>query len=397
MTSMLVCYNRRSMNTDRLKRHVKIVCTLGPASNSPEIIGKMLQGGMDVARLNLSYGTLEEHRQTVATVRSVSQKMELPTAILLDCPGRKRRTGDTKAVFGDHLQFARDNQIDFIALSFITSTQQVEEVKSLLKEMSVGIPIITKIEKGEALAVSGPIIDVSDGVMVARGDLGLQISIEKVPLAQKKIIREANQRGKPVITATEMLESMVKSATPTRAEATDVANAVLDGTDAVMLSEETSIGKYPVEAVEMMVKIILEAETVFPHDEVLRESHVENLNEIDDATALAACQIAHQIDAKAIVALTAGGTTALRVAKHRPSQPILAVTLADTIMRQLNLVWGVYPLRKSAPANLEEWLETARITALETGVAKTGDVIVLTAGLPLGVAGSTNLVKVHRI
>ena len=385
------------MNTDRLKRHVKIVCTLGPASNSPEIIAKMLQSGMDVARLNLSYGTLEEHRQTVAIVRSVSQKMELPTAILLDCPGRKRRTGDTKAVFGDHLQFARDNQIDFIALSFITSTQQVEEVKSLLKEMSVGIPIITKIEKGEALAVSGSIIDVSDGVMVARGDLGLQISIEKVPLAQKKIIREANQRGKPVITATEMLESMVKSATPTRAEATDVANAVLDGTDAVMLSEETSIGKYPVEAVEMMVKIILEAETVFPHDEVLRESHVENLNEIDDATALAACQIAHQIDAKAIVALTAGGTTALRVAKHRPSQPILAVTLSDTIMRQLNLVWGVYPLRKSAPANLEEWLETARITALETGVAKTGDVIVLTAGLPLGVAGSTNLVKVHRI
>jgi pyruvate kinase len=385
------------MNTDRLKRHVKIVCTLGPASNSPEIIAKMLQAGMDVARLNLSYGTLEEHRQTVATVRSVSQKMELPTAILLDCPGRKRRTGDTKAVFGDHLQFARDNQIDFIALSFITSTQQVEEVKSLLKEMSVGIPIITKIEKGEALAVSGSIIDVSDGVMVARGDLGLQISIEKVPLAQKKIIREANQRGKPVITATEMLESMVKSATPTRAEATDVANAVLDGTDAVMLSEETSIGKYPVEAVEMMVKIILEAETVFPHDEVLRESHVENLNEIDDATALAACQIAHQIDAKAIVALTAGGTTALRVAKHRPSQPILAVTLSDTIMRQLNLVWGVYPLRKSAPANLEEWLETARITALETGVAKTGNVIVLTAGLPLGVAGSTNLVKVHRI
>ena len=385
------------MNTDRLKRHVKIVCTLGPASNSPEIIAKMLQSGMDVARLNLSYGTLEEHRQIVATVRSVSQKMELPTAILLDCPGRKRRTGDTKAVFGDHLQFARDNQIDFIALSFIMSTQQVEEVKSLLKEMSVGIPIITKIEKGEALAVSGSIIDVSDGVMVARGDLGLQINIEKVPLAQKKIIREANQRGKPVITATEMLESMVKSATPTRAEATDVANAVLDGTDAVMLSEETSIGKYPVEAVEMMVKIILEAETVFPHDEVLRESQVENLNEIDDATALAACQIAHQIDAKAIVALTAGGTTALRVAKHRPSQPILAVTLSDTIMRQLNLVWGVYPLRKSAPANLEEWLETARITALETGVAKTGDVIVLTAGLPLGVAGSTNLVKVHRV
>jgi pyruvate kinase len=352
---------------------------------------------MDVARLNLSYGTLEEHRQTVAMVRSVSQKIGLPTAILLDCPGRKRRTGDTKAVFGDHFQFAQDNQIDFIALSFITSKQQVEEVKSLLNEMNIGIPIIAKIEKGEALAVSANIIDISDGVMVARGDLGLQISIEKVPLAQKKIIREANQRGKPVITATEMLESMVKSPTPTRAEATDVANAVLDGTDAVMLSEETSIGKYPVEAVEMMSKIILEAETVLPHDEFLHEPPGELLNEVDDATARAACQIAYQVEAKAIIALTAGGTTALRVAKHRPGQPILAVTLSDIIMRQLNLVWGVYPLRKSSPTNLEEWLEVARETALETGVAAATDVIVVTAGLPLGVPGSTNLVKVHRV
>ncbi len=385
------------MNTDRLKRHVKIVCTLGPASNTPEIITRMLQSGMDVARLNLSYGTLEEHRQTIVTVRSVSQKLNLPTAILLDCPGRKRRSGDTKAVFGDHLQFAQANQIDFIALSFITSTQQVEEVKSLSKEMGINIPVIAKIEKGEALAVSGSIIDVSDGVMVARGDLGLQISIEKVPLAQKKIIREANQRGKPVITATEMLESMVKSATPTRAEATDVANAVLDGTDAVMLSEETSIGQYPVEAIEMMSKIILEAETVFPHEQFLREPQGEFLNEVDDATARAACQIAYQIDAKAIIALTAGGTTALRVARHRPSQPILAVALTETVMRQLNLVWGVYPLKKSSPTNLEEWLEVARVTALETGVAKAGDVIVVTAGLPLGIPGSTNLVKVHRV
>ena len=385
------------MNTDRLKRHVKIVCTLGPASNNPEIIEKMLQRGMDVARLNLSYGTLEEHRQTVAIVRGAARKLNLPTAVLMDCPGRKRRTGDTKAVFGDHLRFAEDNQIDYIALSFITSTQQVEEVKSLAREMSVSIPIITKIEKGEALAVSSSIIDISDGVMVARGDLGLQISIEKVPLAQKKIIREANQRGRPVITATEMLESMVKSPTPTRAEATDVANAVLDGTDAVMLSEETSVGQYPVEAIQMMSKIIYEAETVLPHDKVFYEPQGELLSEVDDATARGACQIASQIDAKAIIALTAGGTTALRVAKHRPGQPILAVTLSETVMRRLNLVWGTYPLIKTSPTNLEEWLEVARQTAMETGLAKIGDVIVVTAGLPLGVPGSTNLVKVHRV
>jgi pyruvate kinase len=385
------------MNTDRLKRHVKIVCTLGPASNTPEIIEKMLLSGMDIARLNLSYGTLEEHRQTVAMVRLVSHKLELPTAILLDCPGRKRRTGDTKAVFGDHLRFAQDNQIDFVALSFITSVQQVQEVRSLATEMNINIPIVTKIEKGEALAVSGPIIDISDGVMVARGDLGLQISIEKVPMAQKKIIRESNQRGKPVITATEMLESMVKSPTPTRAEATDVANAVLDGTDAVMLSEETSIGQYPVEAIKMMSKIICEAETVLPHDRVFYEPQGELLNEVGDATARAACQIASQIDAKAIVALTAGGTTALRVAKHRPAQPILAVTLSETVMRRLNLVWGTYPLIKTSPTNLDEWLEVARETSLETGLAKAGDVIVVTAGLPLGIPGSTNLVKVHRV
>ena len=385
------------MNTDRLKRHVKIVCTLGPASNTPEIIEKMLQSGMDVARLNLSYGTLEEHHQTVAMVRAAARKLNLPTAVLLDCPGRKRRTGDTKAVFSDHLRFAQDNQIDYIALSFITSTQQVEEVKSLAREMNTNIPIVTKIEKGEALAVSSSIIDISDGVMVARGDLGLQISIEKVPLAQKKIIREANQRGKPVITATEMLESMVKSPTPTRAEATDVANAVLDGTDAVMLSEETSIGQYPVEAIQMMSKIIYEAETVLPHDRVFYEPQGELLNEVGDATARAACQIASQIDAKAIVALTAGGTTALRVAKHRPAQPILAVTLSETVMRRLNLVWGTYPLIKTSPTNLEDWLEVARETSMETGLAKTGDVIVVTAGLPLGIPGSTNLVKVHRV
>jgi len=385
------------MNTDRLNRHVKIVCTLGPASNTPEVIEKMISSGMDIARLNLSYGTLEEHRNTVAMVRAAARKIGLPTAILLDCPGRKRRTGDTKAVFSDHLQFAQDNQLDYIALSFITSTEQVEEVQALAAQMKINIPIVAKIEKGEALAVSDSIIAISDGVMVARGDLGLQISIEKVPLAQKKIIHEANHRGKPVITATEMLESMVKSPTPTRAEATDVANAVLDGTDAVMLSEETSIGQYPLEAIKMMVKIILEAETVLPHDNVYNEPHCDFLNAVDDATARAACDIACQVNAKAIVALTAGGTTALRVAKHRPAQPILAVTLSEITMRRLNLVWGTYPLVKASPNSMEEWEGVARATTMEAGLAKTGDVIVVTAGLPLGVPGSTNMVRVLRV
>lgn len=385
------------MRIERLKRHVKIVATLGPATNSPEIIRKILNSGADVVRLNLSYGTLEEHRETVSMVRAISNELDLPTTVLLDVPGRKRRTGDTKAVFGEHLQFAGDNHVDYLALSFITSTEQVHEVKDLLKEMNIKIPTIVKIEKGEALAVSGSIIDAGEAVMVARGDLGLQISIEKVPLAQKKIIREANERGKPVITATEMLESMVKSPSPTRAEATDVANAVLDGTDAVMLSEETSIGKYPVEAVEMMSRIVLEAETVLTHNDALRERKGEHFNEVDDAAARAACQIAQQIGAKAIVALTASGATALRVAKHRPSQPILAVTLSETIMQRLNLVWGTYAIKKPTPHNLEDWLEMARTTTMEAGIVKANDLIVVTAGFPLGVSGSTNLVKVHKI
>lgn len=384
------------MDNSRLRRHVKIVCTLGPATHSPEVIEQMMKAGMDVARLNLSYGTPEEHSRIISDVRAVSQKLDIPVAVFLDLPGRKRRTGDTKAVFGDHLQFAHDNRVDFIALSFITSPQQVDEVKALQQEMDIDIPVIVKIEKGEALAVSSSIIDRGEAVMVARGDLGLQISIEKVPIAQKKIISEANERGKPVITATEMLESMVKSPTPTRAEATDVANAVFDGTDAVMLSEETSIGQYPVKAVEMMSKIIMEAEKAYPHDRILHDSHKKSLNEVDDATARAACQIASQIRAKAIIALTAGGTTALRVAKHRPVQPVLAVTNSETKMRQLVLVYGIHPFLKSTPVNLEEWLELARRTALETGIVKDGDLIVVTAGLPLGISGNTNLVKVHK-
>jgi pyruvate kinase len=232
--------------------------------------------------------------------------------------------------------------------------------------------------------------------MVARGDLALDISIEKVPLAQKKLIREANIRGKPVITATQMLESMVNSPSPTRAEATDVANAILDGTDAVMLSEETATGNYPVEAVEMMVKIALEAETAFPYQTAISERR-DFLPEVNDATARAACQMAQQVRAKAIVAFTFGGTTALRLSKYRPRQPILAVTSRETVERRLNLVWGVLPLVKTEPANIDEVFDIARKAALEAKLAKKGDLIIITAGLPLRVPGSTNLVKVHGI
>ncbi|MFC1991757.1 pyruvate kinase [Chloroflexota bacterium] len=380
-----------------MKRHVKIVCTLGPASSSSEVIERMLKGGMDIARLNMAYGTLEEHIKSISEVRLLSQKLNVPAGILLDLPGLKRRTGDIKTVFKEHIEFADSQKVDFIALSFISSDQQVEEVNSMLRDMKVNLPVIVKIEQALALERSRPIIEVCDGIMVARGDLAHDISIEKVPLAQKQLIKEANRRGKPVITATEMLESMVRSTTPTRAEATDVANAILDGTDALMLSEETAIGKYPVEAVEMMSRIALEAESAIPYDQMLRERWQDILPEVDDAMARAACQVAHQVQASGIIAFTTGGSTAFRLSKYRPQQPILAVTPYETVVRRLSLAWGVFSVRKPEPANLENVFELAKKVALETGIARKGDLVVITAGLPLHVPGSTNLVKVHSV
>jgi len=385
------------MDKAAMKRHVKIVCTLGPASSSPQVVESMLKGGMDVARFNLAYGTLQEHSQLISEVRSLSQKLKLPAGILLDLPGLKRSHGDIKTAFGQHLDFALTENADFVALSFISSVRQVREVKQLLRKMKADIPVIVKIEQARALEESGTILEAGEGIMVARGDLALDISIEKVPMAQKQLITEANRQGKPVITATQMLESMVRSATPTRAEAADVANAVLDGSDALMLSEETAIGSYPVEAMETMVKIALEAEAMFPYEEILRRRWQDVLPEVNDAAARAACQMAHQVQARAIVAFTTGGTTALRVSKYRPYHPILAVTPSAQVVSRLSLAWGVLPLKKPEPANLEDVFESASQASLETNLAKKGDLIVIIAGIPLGVPRSTNLVKIHSI
>lgn len=380
-----------------MRIHSKIVCTLGPASSSPEIIEDMLKAGMDVARLNLSYGNFEEHSRTIKIVRSVSEKLGEPAGVMLDLPGYKRRSGSIVDVFKDQLEFACEQDVDFIALSFITSAEQVSEIRDILNTIDPQKPLIIKIEREKALENSKGIIEVSDGIMVARGDLALEISIEKVPLAQKRLIKEANQRGKPVITATQMLESMVRSPLPTRAEATDVSNAVLDGSDAIMLSEETAIGKYPVEAVAMMNRIAMEAETALPYHQVFENGLYGLLPEVDDATARASCQVAHQIDAKAIVTFTAGGTTAQRVSKYRPKQPIIAVTPSQKVVNRLTLPWGVVSVKKPDPGELEDVFELAEQSAMEMGIVKKGDLIVITAGIPLRVPGQTNLLKVERL
>lgn len=380
----------------KLTRHVKIVSTVGPASNSPETIKALMLAGINVVRLNLAYGTFAEHHRVVTDIRRISKKLDIPVGVLLDLPGSKYQKGSNRTVFESYLEFAHQEKVDFVALSFLTSAAQVIEVRKLLKSMESNITVIAKIERAAALKAQEAILDAADGLMVARGDLASEISIEQVPLAQKQLIRAANRRGKPVITATQMLESMVRSTSPTRAEATDVANAVLDGTDAVMLSEETATGKYPVEAVKMMGKIIEAAETAIPYQSLLRERGADT-TEVNDAAARAACQIADQVQAKAIIAFTSGGNTAFRIAKYRPRQPILAVTPSENVMRRLALVWGALPVKRSVPESLDEVFSLAAGVALETGAAGRGDLVVMAAGVPLGVSGSTNLVKVQTV
>ena len=301
----------------------------------------------------------------------------------------------------DHLlediDFAVRQKPDYIALSFVSRPGDVEQTRDILRHKGSDIPVIAKIERKQAFASFNKLLAVSDGIMVARGDLGVDIPVEKVPLAQKEIIKKCNRVGKPVITATQMLESMVEMPTPTRAEAADVANAVLDGTDAVMLSGETAVGRYPVEAVKTMGRIALEAEAAIPYEEILHGKRNEAPPEVDDATARAACQIAQQVGARAIATFTTGGTTPLRVSKYRPGQPIIAVTPSDNTMRRLCLAWGVLPLRRPEPLSLEEVFEQAIEAVIATRVAAKGDLILITAGLPLAVPGSTNLVKVHRV
>ncbi len=377
--------------------HTKIVCTLGPASSSLETIEEMVKAGMNIARLNLSYGTDEEHAATIKNVRIAGEKTGLNVGVMLDLPGYKRKQGTIEEVFRSQIEFACRHEVDFIALSFITSARQVEEVRALLDTIDPDMPLVVKIEQSSALEHCEKILDVCDGIMVARGDLALEISIEKVPLAQKRLIRESNFRGKPVITATQMLESMVRNPMPTRAEATDVTNAILDGTDAIMLSEESAIGKYPVEAVAMMKRIATEAETALQYAVTLERFTGGYLPEVNDATARASCQIAHQINAKAILTFTSGGTTALRVSKYRPNQPIIAVTHNEKVVRRLSLPWGVIPVYRSEPGELEKVFEISKEVALQTGVAEKGDNIVITAGIPLRMPGKTNLVRVQEI
>jgi pyruvate kinase len=312
-------------------------------------------------------------------------------------PGRVLAAPFISDSLRQHIHFAINQQPDYLAISFVSSDNDILSIRSLLQDNDADIPIIAKIERGQAVAGFNHILAVSDGVMVARGDLGVDIPLERVPLVQKEIIGKCNRAGKPVITATQMLESMVHATRPTRAEVTDVANAILDGTDATMLSAETSIGEYPVAAVRTMARIAHETERKLPYQELITEKKRWLEEETDELISYSACQIADSLRAIAIVAFTQSGSTARRVSKYRPRVPILAITPDDTVSGRLMLHWGVHPFTIGQVSSLTALFALGTSLTRDLRLAKAGDLVVITGGVPIGIPGSTNLLKVDRI
>lgn len=463
----------------------KIVCTIGPASESPEIIKQIILEGMNVARLNFSHGSHSEHKAKIDNIREISEEVGKPIAILQDLcgpkirigtipkPGITLKTGDLftlttdilegsvervsisykelplevkandrilladgllelevvntnekdivcKVITGGHLtsnkginlpsgtinapaltdkdildlQFGLANDVDFIALSFVRNAIDISQIKTIIANGNASTPVIAKIEKHEALECIDEIIEASDGIMVARGDLGVEIPLEQVPHVQKMLIKKANSAGKPVIIATQMLRSMVESPRPTRAEVTDVANGVLDGADAVMLSEESASGAYPVEAVQYLSRIAETTEKDYPHDRYLQLLPHANTSE---CVAQASCVLAERTSTKAIVAPTRSGQTAIHISRFRPKQQILALSPEKHIVRRLALYWGCDPSLVEHVEDTDGTFESVSSSAIRTKKVHKGDKVVVTAGRPGWVAGTTNMVQVLEL
>lgn len=293
----------------------------------------------------------------------------------------------------EDVKFGIENGVDIIALSFVRKAEDVVELRELIRSLGKNIPIIAKIEKPEAVKNIDSILKVADGIMVARGDLGVELPIEKVPVIQKQLIRKANEAGKPVITATQMLKSMVDLPSPTRAEVTDIANAVLDGTDALMLSEETAVGKYPVRVIRTMAKVASEAEKIYLYKRYMDMP----AKTLQDSLAKSACNLSREVKVKAIVPFTRSGASALAVAKYRPPVPIYAVTHDIETCRRLNLVWGVEPFLTLPVQSTDRIIEESLKLAKEKKLAKKGDRIIVLAGAPTGIPGTTNLLRVVTV
>ncbi|MDD6920622.1 MAG: pyruvate kinase [Eubacteriales bacterium] len=470
-------------------RKTKIICTIGPAVDKPEMIEGLIEAGMNVARLNFSHGTHEEQLDKIKKIKQAREKLNAPVAILLDTKGPEIRTKDLDGgvvvleegdkftlVLGDELgnknqvaityedlykevhvgdtillddgkirleveeiedtdircvvvrgdklgnkkgvnipgislemeymsekdksdiAFGIKNEIDFIAASFVRRKQDIKDLKEFLRSNGGNdIKIIAKLENEEGVENFKDILDEADGVMVARGDMGVEIEFERLPGIQKRMIAECRKYGKIAITATQMLDSMTEAAFPTRAEITDVANAVFDGTSAVMLSGETATGKYPVETVSVMDKILIQAEEDQAKQDLTKSVSLYNRFDIADAVGHAACQAAEDLNAKAIVAVTISGYTSEKMAKYRPSMPVVSATPNKRAYYQQGLVYGVYPILTIYTDNWIELLNESFLSIKREGFAESGDTVVITAGMPLLESGKTNLMRVEQI
>ena len=470
-------------------RKTKIICTLGPASESEAVLRQMIEAGMNVARINFSHGSHEEHGKKLELLYKLRKEMGVPVAALLDTKGPEIRLGtfangseelQTGATFtlttvpmegtaekvsitfaglpadvkpGDAILIddglielrveettstdirctvinggpvsnrkgvnvpnvslsmpylsERDKSdvlygikagFDFIAASFVRNAQDVQLLRDLLKENGgEDIKIISKIENAEGVHNIDEIIRVSDGIMIARGDMGVEIPFEQVPKIQKDIIKKVYNSGKYVITATQMLESMTENPRPTRAEATDVANAIYDGTSAIMLSGETAAGKYPVEAVRTMAKIALETENDIDYKARFNRFKEQSVRNVTNAISHATCSAAYDLEAAAIITVTESGQTARMISKYRPGMQIIGCTVNSRVYRQLAMSWGVMPIFCQPQDNADELFDHAVQRAKEEKLIQDGDLVVITAGVPLGIPGTTNLLKVQTV
>lgn len=471
-------------------KKTKIVGTIGPASESEEVLKSLFENGLNVCRLNFSHGDHDEHRERINTIKKVREELNLPISIMLDTKGPEIRLGNfkdsiielkegdkftltTRDILGDQsivhvsyddlakdvkvgdliliddglvelevveivdntdiktlalnngtvenhkgvnvpnveinlpaitqkdiedIIFGIENQVDFIAPSFIRKEEDVMEIRKILEDNGgPNIGIIPKIENQQGVDNINEILLASDGIMVARGDLGVEVETEVMPLVQKELIKAANYHGKPVITATQMLDSMIRNPRPTRAEVTDVANAILDGTSAIMLSGETAIGKYPVKAVETMYNIAIKTEESLDYDEILKEQSNRKEQSTTNAIGRATCHTAQDLETTAIITSTSSGYTSKVISNFRPESPIIAVTTTEEIMRQLSLEWGVYPILAPVSKTTDEIITNSVEATIKNGLAKEGDLVVITTGIPIGLSGSTNLIKVHTI
>ena len=467
-------------------KKTKIVCTIGPATETVEKLTSLVNAGMNVMRLNFSHGDFAEHQVRIDNLRQVAKKTGKTIGIMQDLGGPKIRIGEfekgvitlvpgqtftitTDKIMGDEkrvsinyplfpkevkvggivllhdgkkklqitdikgndvitkvivggeikskrgvnlpgaylsissltekdradLAFGIKNKVDFIALSFVRKPADIVELRQILDKAKLKAGIIAKIETPEALENIDEIINLSDAIMVARGDLAIEIPAEEVPLVQKTLIQKCNAAGKPVITATQMLESMIKSPVPTRAEVSDVANAIMDGTDAIMLSEETTLGDYPVESVEMMTRIALKVEKeVFTNDTI---NEYEESHGITDVTSQSAVLASHEVEAKFLVALTESGRTARMIARYRPSERVVALTLTSQTAQKLTLSFGCYPVVVEKFTTIQQIMTVVRKTALSQKLAVKGDKVVIVGGMPFGKIQETNMILVETI